>query len=57
MMESKYHLEMARECLAAAELATPEGRKVLLEMAKLYTLSGFDQSGITASSPDRTKAA
>ena len=52
MIASKYHLEMAWECLAAAQTATPEHRKGLLEMAKRYTLSALDHEGTTAPSPD-----
>ena len=57
MIASKYHLEMAWECLAAAEAATPERRRALLEMAKLYTQTARQQEGTTAPSPDRPKAA
>ncbi len=52
MIASKYHLEMAWECLAAAETATPERRRALLEMAKLYTQTARQQEGTTAPSPD-----
>ena len=53
MIASKYHLEMAWECVAAAEVATtPERRKALLEMAKLYTQTARQREGTTAPSPD-----
>ena len=52
MIASKYHLEMAWEYVAAAEGATPERRRALLEMAKRYTLSALDNEGTTAPSPD-----
>ncbi len=58
MIASKYHLEMAWECLAAAGAATtPERRRALLEMAKLYRQTARQQEGTTAPSPDRPKAA
>ena len=53
MIASKYHLEMAWECVAAAEVATtPERRKALLEMAKLYRQTARQQENPTAPSPD-----
>ena len=52
MIASKYHLEMAWEYLAAAQTATPEHRKGLLEMAKRYTQTALDHEGTTAPSPD-----
>ncbi len=52
MIASKYHLEMAWECLAAAQTATAERRTALLEMAKLYTQTARQQEGTTAPSPD-----
>ena len=53
MLAAKYHLEMAWECLASAETATPERREALLQMAKLYTLSALAQKDTTVPSPDR----
>ena len=55
MMESKYHLEMARECFGAAQTATPERRRALLEMAKIYTQTARQQEDTTAPSPGRPK--
>ena len=56
MIAPKYHLEMAWECLAAAETATtPERRRALLEMAMLYRQTARQQKDTTVPSPDRPK--
>jgi hypothetical protein len=57
MFSIEQYMEMARECLAAAERTKdPTRRQALIDAAKLYTQSAMKEHGITQP-PDNPKAA
>jgi hypothetical protein len=58
MFSIEQYMEMARECLAAAEQTKdPARRQALIDAAKLYTQGAAESHGLTVQPPDKPKAA
>ena len=53
MISANDYLEMARECMAlSVDAGTPERRKALVSMAKLYTQTALRMQGPVAAPAD-----